>query len=355
MKARYIVSIPRIFSVALVGLLVSQFSSAQQLRETFRRVKSAVVIVRSSVADPDPGSSGQVDEEGLGSGVLISTDGKVLTAAHVLEKEGGVSVEFSNGQRMPARVIAFSASADLALLQVDRIPKSAIPAKLGDSDIVETGDDIFIIGAPYGLSSTLTVGRVSRRPDQMRGGILSMGEFLQTDAVINPGNSGGPLFNKEGEVIAIVSNIVSDSGDFRGVGFAATVNAARYLLLEGESARVGIEGVLVTGVVAKALNLPQPAGFLVTAVEKDSLADRLGLVGGQLDAEIDDQRLLIGGDVILAINSREVGADRQAYRAVFSTFGAQKNEAPLRCKILRAGKTLELSLKIPPLPARGKP
>ena len=149
---------------------------------------------------------------------------------------------------MIARVVASSASADLALLQVDRVPQMAIPAKLGDSDILDAGDDIFIVGAPYGLSYTLTVGRVTaRRPDETRGGILSTAEFLQTDAVINPGNSGGPVLNKQGEVVAIVSNVISDSGDFRGVGFAATSNAARSLLLDGDSALSGVEGVLVTG------------------------------------------------------------------------------------------------------------
>jgi serine protease Do len=149
----------------------------------------------------------------------------------------------------------------LALLQVDHVPGTATPAKLGDSDAVEAGDDIFIVGAPYGLSNTLTVGRVSaRRPDATRGG-LSSNEFLQTDAVLNPGNSGSPVFNREGEVIGIVSNVVSETGDFRGVGFAATVNSARSILLDRDPFLVGLEGVLVTGIVAKALNVPRRQVF----------------------------------------------------------------------------------------------
>jgi S1-C subfamily serine protease len=294
-----------------------------------------------------------VDEEGLGSGVLISKDGKILTAAHVVDKEGEIKVEFTNGERMVARVIASSSSADLALLQVDRVPETVVPARLGDSDTVEAGDDIFIIGAPYGLSYTLTVGRVSaRRPDETRGGILSTSEFLQTDAVINPGNSGSPVFNKAGEVVAIVSSVLSESGEFQGVGFAATTNAARALLLDANSTRTGLEGVLVTGVVAKALNVPQSSGFLVTNVTKDSLAEKMGLIGGQLDVVIDDSRLLIGGDIILRINDVPLSGDRRAYRAVFSSLSASQPGTLVRFSVMRAGKLLDLSLKVPPVSNR---
>jgi S1-C subfamily serine protease len=105
---------------------------------------------------------------------LISKDGKILTAAHVVQGGQSITIEFTDGQRLKAQIVESSTSADLALLQVDRVPNAAIAAKLGDSDVVETGDDIFIVGAPYGLSNTLTVGRVSaRRPDEARGGILS--------------------------------------------------------------------------------------------------------------------------------------------------------------------------------------
>jgi S1-C subfamily serine protease len=324
-------------------------SSAQQLREAFRRVRSAVVIVHTG--NPDDANSrapGEVDVEGTGSGVLISKDGKILTAAHVIENETDIQVEFADGQRLSASVVASIPSADVALLKVDHIPSSANPATLGDSDALETGDDIFIVGAPYGLTYSLTVGRVSaRRPEETRGGILSSVEFLQTDAVVNPGNSGGPVFNKEGQVVGIVSCFISDSADFRGVGFAATANSARALLLNDDAGRAGIEGVLVTGVVARALNLPQPAGFLVTKVDKDSFAEKVGLVGGQLDSTIDEQRLMIGGDVILGINGEIVGSDRRAYRTMIAKLSSFKHRDVVRFKILRSGKVLDLSLTVP--------
>jgi S1-C subfamily serine protease len=226
------------------------------------------------------------------------------------------------------------------------VPKGATAAKLGDSDKVDTGDDIFIVGAPYGLSYTLTVGRISaRRPDQSRSGIMSSVEFLQTDATVNPGNSGSPVFNKQEEVIGIVSSILSDSGEFQGVGFAATVNSARAQLLEGNVKQAGIEGLLVTGTFARALNIPQPAGFLVTTVAKGSLAERLGLKGGELAAVIDNQEVLVGGDVILAIDGTVLDGNRETYRNVFARIASSDSHAPVRCKILRSGRIIELAAK----------
>jgi S1-C subfamily serine protease len=334
--------------VALVVFLCSShFVCGQQLRDSFRRVKTSVVVVHSSnPKTTDSSRPGEVEDSGLGSGVLISSDGKILTAAHVVEGEERLLVEFANDEWVPAKVISSSAIADVALLQCDRVPKDATPAKLGDSDKAETGDDIFIVGAPYGLSYTLTVGRISaRRPDQSRSGIMSSVEFLQTDATVNPGNSGSPVFNKQEEVIGIVSSILSESGEFQGVGFAATVNSARAQLLEGNGKQTGIEGLLVTGTFARALNIPQPAGFLVTTVAKGSLAERLGLKGGELAAVINNQEVLVGGDVILAIDGTVLDGNRETYRSVFARIATSESHTPVRCKVLRGGRIIELAAK----------
>jgi serine protease Do len=340
----------KLATTAAVGFVLCwacEFTHAQQLRDSFRRVKSSVVIVHSAEAKrTSSAKSGDIEDSGLGSGVLISNDGKILTAAHVIEGEGRLLIEFANEEWIPARVLSSSSSTDVALLQCDRLPKAAVAAKLGDSDMVETGDDIFIVGAPYGLSYTLTVGRVSaRRPDQSRSGILGSVEFLQTDAAVNAGNSGSPVFNKEEEVVGIVTSILTDSGDFQGVGFAATVNAARAQLLDGNGEGKGIEGVLVFGPLAKALNLPQPAGFLVTSVTKSSVAERLGLKGGELGALIDTQELLLGGDVILEVDGAVVDNSRQSYRNVITKIGLAKSRAAVTVKILRNGKVMLLETK----------
>jgi serine protease Do len=333
----------KVYALVFIFFLMSQSVSAQHMRDAFRQVKSSVVVVHSGESDSLISRTvGDVDEEGLGSGVLISYDGKIITAAHVVDKQSAIRIEFADRQQVTARVISSSTLADVALLQVERVPPSATPAKLGDSDRIETGDDIFIVGAPYGLSYTLTVGRITaRRPDETRGGILCATEFLQTDALINPGSSGSPVFNSVGEVVGIVSSVVSNNGDFQGVGFAASVNSARYLLLDADYGRTGLEGVLVTGMVAKALNVPQSSGFLVTSVAKDSPAELMGLMGGQMNAVLGEEKLLIGGDIILGINGKILGGDRQAFQDVIKSLAA--STAQVRFKIMRAGKVLELT------------
>src|SRR6185295_10507576 len=168
-------------------------ANAQQLRDTFRRVKQAVVIVRTQEKTVAPLlRQGMTSSDGLASGVLISDDGKVLTAAHVVQAVDKVFVEFADGYLVTARVISTAPNADVALLQLDSVPKGAVVARVGDSDQVEVGDEVFVVGAPYGLALTLTVGHVSGRATP-KSRLASMSaaawEFFQTDAAINGGNS----------------------------------------------------------------------------------------------------------------------------------------------------------------------
>jgi len=203
---------PVLFTVCLLVILLAgdpTRGNAPQLRDTFRSVKRSVVMVRTvkETVAPLP-QQGMVSVAGLASGVLISGDGKVLTAAHVVQAVDQVVVECANGQMVPARVISSTTSADVALLQLDSVPPGLAPAPLGDSDTVEVGDDVFVVGAPYGLALTLTVGHVSgREVSKSSLASLSAREVFLTDAAINRGNSGSPMFNRQGEVIGIVSNI----------------------------------------------------------------------------------------------------------------------------------------------------
>lgn len=223
----------------LIGVIQGfiQPTNAQQLRELFSKSNPSVVVIKTLEKKiPSVSQAGLVSLPGLGSGVLISGDGKVLTAAHVVQAADYVSVEFTDGKRVSAHVIASYPPADVALLQLEATPAEAVPARLGDSDKMQVGDDIFVIGAPFGLSHSLTVGHVSGRhlSEESVGG-LSKVELFQTDAAINQGNSGGPMFNMDGEVVGIVSRIVSRSGGFEGVGFAVTSNVAQKLLFDNKS------------------------------------------------------------------------------------------------------------------------
>ena len=262
--------------------MLSSTTNAQQLRDAFRKVSPSVVIVRTKRVEVAPSA----DEpraiiDGLGSGVLISNDGKVLTAAHVVQTADVACVEFPDGQVIIARVIGSDVRSDVALLQLKEMPKGVAPVTLGDSDKVEVGDQIFVIGAPYGISQTLSFGHLSGRhrlPSINESATLV--EFLQTDAAINGGNSGGPMFDMEGNVIGIVSTIMSHAGGAEGMAFATAANTAKQLLLEHKPFWSGIDGLVVTGALAKALNLPQAAGVLVQRIGDGSIGSRLGIKPG---------------------------------------------------------------------------
>jgi serine protease Do len=341
-----------IFSLLILFVpLISKPAGAngQQLRDTFRRVRRSVVVVRTTEQTVAPlPRQGMVSAAGLASGVLISDNGKVLTAAHVVQAVDKVFVEFADGQMVTARVISSATSADVALLQLDSVPLGAAPAKLGDSDQVEVGDEVFVVGAPYGLSPTLSVGHVSGRaaPKSRLAG-MSAWEFFQTEAAINGGNSGSPMFDWKGDVIGIVSNILSRSGGFEGIGFAATSKMAR-LLLEQKPFWSGMEGLLVQGDLARVLNLPQPAGFLVQRVAEGSPGWRLGIRPGTLRASIEGNDLLLGGDIILSVNGIEVLEGDASLDSIYKSVSNLKADERIVVRVLRAGQAVELSTVITP-------
>ena len=325
-------------------------SDGQQLRDAFRKVRQAVVIVRTQQKELAPfPQQGMVSLNGLGSGVLISNDGKVLTAAHLVQAADKTEVEFPDGELVPARVIGSVVNADVALLQLDRAPISTAPVPLGDSDKVEVGDQIFVIGAPYGLGQTLTAGHVSGRHQLSKETENPAAvEVLQTDAAINGGNSGSPMFSLDGEVVGIVSNIMSRSGGSEGLAFAATSNTAKHFLLERKPFWSGIEGILVDGDLAKALNLPQAAGVLVQRVAEGSIAWRWGIHPGALRAHVEGADLLLGGDVILGVNEIQVTENTGSYDPVYNSIGALKPGNSLVIKVFRQGQIVKLSIPIEP-------
>ena len=322
-------------------------ASGDSLSAVFKRVGPAVVIVRTS-GRLVPARSGErpVSVAGLGSGVLVDTDGKVVTAAHVVQTADAVSVEFPGNVLVNARIIASDAAADVALLQLERVPPGIVPAQLGDSDKAEVGDQVFVVGAPLGISHTLTVGHLSarRKPNATYGGI-ALTEFFQTDAAINQGNSGGPMFNLDGEVIGIVSHIVSKSGGSEGLGFVVTSNMARRLLIDEPSVWNGLEGYLLAGDLARAFNIPpRRTGLLVQRVAENSPAEQLGLRGGSLPARIGDEYLLLGGDVILAVDGIGLGDFGGAYENIRRhLIEVRAGGGGFSVTVLRAGETIELT------------
>jgi serine protease Do len=347
------------FAFVLTLLMFSTLSvttNAQQLRDAFRKVSQAVVIVRTKRVEVAPSADEPLAiTDGLGSGVLISNDGKVLTAAHVVQTADVASVEFSDGQIISARVMGSDIRSDVALLQLKEMPKGVAPVMIGDSDKVQVGDEIFVIGAPYGISQTLSVGHLSGR-HRMPGSTTSV-EFLQTDAAINTGNSGGPMFDIEGNIIGIVTSIMSHSGGSEGLAFATAANTAKQLLLEGKPFWSGIDGLVVTGALAKALSVPQAAGVLVQRIGDGSIGSRLGINPGTLRITIQGADILLGGDVILDVNNIGVIDPRSAqslgsftsdenYERIYNSVAALKPGDPLVVTVFREGKVLKLTTTI---------
>jgi len=338
----------RLILIAVTAVLINGTVTAQQMRELVRKVDASVVVIKTVEKNvmraPQPIF---VSSPGLGSGILLR-DGKILTAAHVVQTADKIEVEFVDGQVVKAKVIASIPQADVAMLKLDWVPYNAVPAKIGDSDKMQVGDDLFIIGAPYGISHTLSVGHVSAR----RGSNVSFGpavklELLQTDAAINRGNSGGPVFNMAGEVVGVVSHIFSQSGGFEGLGFAVTSNVATKLLDTNKGFWSGIDGLLLTGQWSRIFNIPQPAGFLVQRVADNSPAQRIGLIGGTQSASIAGTDILVGGDIVLAVGSIAVAVDNDCTSRLFDYFRQLKSGETVTLKILRGGDIIELRAEVP--------
>lgn len=333
----------KVLILVTLFFLIQLQTTAQDFSTLYENVLPSVVKIMTGEEVVD-GSSGQVAlETGLGSGVLIDDEGHILTAAHVVQTAKKVIVQFSDGKSFSAEVIYSVPLADVALIKTLRTPKYRKPAKIGNSDKVKIGNQILMVGAPYGLDFSLSVGYVSGRHIEKRftNGVKWI-EYFQTDASINKGNSGGPMFNTDGEVIGIASYILSESGGFQGLGFAATSNVCKNLLLSGKTPWSGLEATTVSGEIAILLNLPQEAGMLVQKVVPLSPADFIGLKGGKYEIEIEEEKIMLGGDIILEVNGIIIKDDESLEKI---TLMIQK-EHEVKLKVLRSGKIIELKGKL---------
>jgi serine protease Do len=336
-------------AVVLIGTALLSFpggADGQSVGEVFRQVNPSVVVIRAKGSDVEA-SGGLTRFVETGSGVLVSADGKVMTAAHVVHAMDEVNVEFLGGETVPARVISSEPAADLSLLQLQRIPPGARAAALADSDTVRVGDPVIIIGAPYGLSHSMSAGWISARwPANSVYRAMPLAEFLQTDATINTGNSGGPMFNMAGKVIGIVSHNISKSGGSEGLGFVVTINTAKKLLLERPSFWSGLEGRLISGPLAQILNLPEPTGYLVKTVARGSAGDAVGLRGGAVLATIMGEQLVVGGDIILKVQGIAIG-EASDHRRVRDILDSVPPGGEFTMTVLRLGRVIELKGRHP--------
>ncbi|MCP3874586.1 MAG: trypsin-like serine protease [Desulfobacteraceae bacterium] len=322
------------------------FSETKKISKLFQQVNKSVVLIYAFGRDNlKPGSKHTKIEKGVGSGVVISKDGLIMTASHVVHIADRVIVKFLNGKKIDAEILSTVPQADVALLKIKKIPKDLSIAELGDSDTVLTGEKIFVVGAPYGIDHTLSVGYVSGRlnEDKIVQKMVPT-ELLQIDAAVNPGNSGGPVFNMDGQVIGIVSHILSRSGGFEGLGFCVTINAANKLLIEKDYFWSGIEFRLVDGKLASALNIPQKAGLLIQRVAYESSADKTGLKPGNIMIQIGKKKMLLGGDVILQVNSLKITEDMGKSADQFKSLQEATRQSKVTLKVFRKGKVLTVDM-----------
>jgi len=338
--------VKKILSVMVVVATLPAFAPAAQaqspgLDDLFTRVSPTVVVVRSKGRDVRAGGVTRFTE--TGSGVLVSSDGKVMTAAHVVNGMDEITVEGIGGEVVRATIISANAAADVSLLQLERVTKAMQVARTGDSDTMRVGQQVMVVGAPYGLAYSMSVGWISARwPPNTIFPDMPLAEFLQTTATINTGNSGGPVFNMAGEVIGIVSQNISKSGGSEGLGFIVTVKSAQSLLVPRKVFWGALQGVLLTGRLATVFNVPAPAGFLVKTVAQGSTAWNMGLQGSDGTLTIGGKEIPVGGDVILSVDDISVVSEENIEK-IRNMLAGLAPGAPFRMSVLRAGKVIELA------------
>jgi S1-C subfamily serine protease len=254
-----------------------------------------------------------VPKEGTGSGAIIDRSGHILTNFHVIEGARRLEVTLADGSKWPARPVGADPSNDLAVIKTDAPAEKLTVIPLGDSSKLIVGQKVLVIGNPFGLDRTLTVGIVSSlgRSIRAENGRLIRG-IIQTDAAINPGNSGGPLLNSSGEIVGVSTAIFSPSGGSVGVGFAVAINTAKRIIPDlinrGYVARpyLGIAGHEVFPALAQALRLPVKEGIMVVEVTPGSPAQRAGIRGADRAVQVGNMIVRVGGDIITEVDQAKV-------------------------------------------------
>jgi serine protease Do len=278
-------------------------------------------------------------ERSLGSGVIISPSGYVLTNNHVVSGANEIEVSLSDGRNFKATTVGTDSMTDVAVIKFDA--KDLPVLVLGDSDTIEVGNFVLAVGNPFGLSGTVTMGIISAKG---RGnlGIEGYENFIQTDAAVNPGNSGGALVDVSGQLIGINTAIIAGSGGGnQGIGFAVPINMARQvmdqILKHGKVIRgyLGITIQAVTPGIAKSFGLPKPEGVLISDLKRDGPAEKAGLAKG---------------DIILEVNGQPVSepSDLQI-KIALTPPGSQ-----VRLKIIRNGSERTYTVTLGELPANGE-
>jgi len=307
----------------------------------YRKNIGAVVNITSRVQAFDF-FYGLYSQEGQGSGFVIDKEGHILTNYHVIADAREVWVTLHNRKKYKATIIGTDRAHDLAVLQIKATDPQ--PMTLGDSTNLQVGQKVYAIGNPFGLAGTLTRGIVSSIRQVQEPDGLVIEEAIQTDAAINPGNSGGPLLNWHGEVIGINTMIASSVGQSAGIGFAIPINTAKAVVNDlvtlGRVRRpaLGIRTMPIDPEVANELGLAADYGLLIVQAVPGGSADRAGLRGGSERAYLGNTPIMIGGDLIVAIDGEKV----ESQQILAQIMNKHRAGDTVKVTIFRGKKQLEV-------------
>ena len=319
--------------------------------EVYNRVAPSVVTITTRVLRR--GFFFQViPEEGSGSGFVLDREGRILTNFHVVEGAQNIEVIFEGDQVFPAQVIGLDPRNDVAVLQIDAPPELLTPVELGSSGDLQVGQRAIAIGNPFGqFSRTLTTGVISALDRTLEGQDgRTISGVIQTDAAINRGNSGGPLLDSSGRVIGINTAIFSPTGTSAGVGFAIPVDTVKRMLPDlltlgrYRHPYLGIRyAYRITPGLAQALELPVESGLLLVQLFDGSPLDRAGVRGARREVILGNQRVFVGGDILVAVDGQPVTSLEELQILLESNY---KVGDTVRVDLIRDGKpfTVEVTL-----------
>jgi S1-C subfamily serine protease len=309
--------------------------------DVFRRASRGVVHIRARTTMTSVFETHAM-ESSTGTGFAVDTDGRILTAFHVIKDKNEITVILSNRHEFTARLIGTAPHLDIALLQVDAPKDELFPLALGSSGTLEIGQKVIAIGNAVGLHNSLTVGVISALQRSIGDTAIELEDaFIQTDAAINPGNSGGPLLNSSGEVVGINDAMIERA---QNIGFAIPIDLVRSVIPDliemGHPYRpvLGFSGSEITPSLAKLFGLPLERGFLIEEVLPNSPAAEAGLRAGGRIVMVSEKPYVLGGDIVVGVNGEPFSAPSQIAKLLLRSRPGQE----LRLQVYRQGRTMEM-------------